>query len=62
MKVHAAPICGTDLKILNNGHFKIKEGTKRILGHEVAGVVAEVGKNINRYKKGNRISIAPNMG
>jgi L-iditol 2-dehydrogenase len=62
MKVHAAPICGTDLKILNNGHFKIKEGTKRILGHEVAGVVAEVGKNIIRYKKGNRISIAPNMG
>jgi L-iditol 2-dehydrogenase len=33
IRVRAASICATDLRILNHGHFKIPEGTVRILGH-----------------------------
>jgi NADPH:quinone reductase-like Zn-dependent oxidoreductase len=39
IKIHAAAICGTDLRIYNYGHFKIKEGETRILGHELSGEI-----------------------
>ncbi|HEY5501545.1 MAG TPA: zinc-dependent dehydrogenase [Candidatus Humimicrobiaceae bacterium] len=62
LKVKAATICATDIKIKNFGHFKNPQDRKMILGHEVAGVIAEVGLNLRGYKKGDRISIAPNIG
>jgi threonine dehydrogenase-like Zn-dependent dehydrogenase len=40
MRVRAASICATDLRIFNYGHFKIPEGAVRILGHELAGASA----------------------
>ena len=33
IKVRAAAVCGTDLRIYKSGHFKIPEGTKRVLSH-----------------------------
>ena len=62
LKVFSAPICGTDNRIIKNGHFKIPEGERRVLGHEVGGEVVEVGKDIKRYKVGDRLSMAPNIG
>ena len=62
IKVHASAICGTDLRIYKFGHFKIKEGQKRVLGHEVAGEIAEVGSAIKGYKVGMRVAIPPNVG
>lgn len=62
IKVYSAPICGTDIKILNHGHFKIPEGKKRILGHEFAGEVVEIGKNVKNLHIGDRVSMAPNIG
>ena len=43
LRVKAAAICGTDLRILASGHFKIPQAMTRILGHEFAGEVVEVG-------------------
>lgn len=62
IKVCSASICGTDIKILKNGHFKIPEGEKKILGHEVGGKVIKTGKNVTRLKIGDRVAIAPNVG
>ncbi|MGQ9625332.1 MAG: zinc-dependent dehydrogenase [Anaerolineae bacterium] len=62
LRVRAATICGTDLRIYTSGHFKIPPGTKRILGHEVAGEVAAVGQAVKALKPGQRIAIAPNIG
>jgi L-iditol 2-dehydrogenase len=62
LRVHTAAICGTDIKILRSGYRKMQAGEERILGHEIAGEVWEVGSLVDGYEKGMRVSIAPNMG
>lgn len=62
LRVRAASICGTDLKIKAFGHFKNPQDKKMILGHEVAGEIAEVGSDLKGFSKGDRISLAPNIG
>lgn len=62
MKMGAASICGTDIRIYKNGHFKIPNGTKRVLGHELCGEIVQIGKNVKNYKVGMRIALAPNVG
>ncbi|UOR02496.1 zinc-dependent dehydrogenase [Leucobacter allii] len=62
LRVRAASICGTDLRILRHGHFKLPEGTPRVLGHEVAGEVAAVGDRVTGFGVGDRLAVAPNIG
>jgi len=62
LRVRAASICGTDLRIYSSGHFKIPPGTSRILGHEFAGEVATVGSMVKSLTPGMRIALAPNIG
>ena len=62
LKVRASSVCGTDLRIFKGGHFKITEGVDRVLGHELAGEIAEVGAYVSGWKVGQRISVTPNIG
>lgn len=62
LRVRAASICGTDLRIYTSGHHKILPGAPRILGHELAGEVVAVGSNVKGLSPGMRVGIAPNMG
>ena len=62
VKVHAAAVCGTDLRIYKSGHFKIPQGSRRVLGHEIAGEVVDIGKNVTGYNKGIRVMLASNIG
>jgi threonine dehydrogenase-like Zn-dependent dehydrogenase len=62
LRVRAAAICGTDLRILKAGHFKIPEGSRRVLGHEIAGEIVEVGANVTGYSVGDRVAALPNVG
>jgi L-iditol 2-dehydrogenase len=62
VRVRAASICGTDLRILKAGHASIPAGTRRVLGHEVAGDVAEVGSRVQGFTPGERVSFAPCVG
>lgn len=62
VKVKAAAICGTDLRIFKSGHFAMEEGQERILGHEFCGEIWEVGSNVKTYEKGMKVSVAPNVG
>ena len=57
IKVRGAAICGTDIRMWKNG---INQG--HILGHEVAGEIAEVGEGVTAYAIGDRVAIAPNIG
>ncbi len=60
--VMASSICGTDLRIIRNGHRKLSPGQKLVLGHEFAGVVAKVGSGVRQFHVGQRVGVAPNMG
>lgn len=62
LRVRTAAICGTDIKILRSGYRNMQAGEERILGHEIAGEVWEVGSGVDGYEKGMRVSIAPNIG
>lgn len=62
LRVRAASICGTDLRIYSSGHFKIPPGTSRILGHEFSGEVVQVGSMVKSLSPGMRVAIAPNIG
>ncbi|MEJ1181026.1 MULTISPECIES: zinc-dependent dehydrogenase [unclassified Pseudarthrobacter] len=62
IRVRAASICGTDRRIAANGHFKLPEGTPRVLGHEFAGEIVEAGSEVSGYAVGDRVSVTPNVG
>jgi L-iditol 2-dehydrogenase len=62
VRVLSASICGTDLRILHGSHRKYPAGTIRIPGHEVVGMIAELGGEIDNYSVGQRVFCAPNTG
>jgi L-iditol 2-dehydrogenase len=62
LRVEDASICGTDLRVFNGQHRLFPPGTVRIPGHEVVGVIAEVGRGVDGYAMGRRVFVAPNMG
>ncbi len=62
VKVQAASLCGTDLKIVRGGHFRVGEGDIRVLGHELAGDIVEVGENVGYWRVGQRVCAVPNIG
>jgi L-iditol 2-dehydrogenase len=62
LQVKSAAICGTDVRMLKNGYRGITPETPRTLGHELSGIIAEVGSRVSQYKAGMRVTVAPNMG
>jgi L-iditol 2-dehydrogenase len=62
VKVLSASICGTDLRIYHGNHRLYSPGTVRIPGHEVVGVISEIGDNLQNFNLGQRVFCAPNTG
>jgi len=62
VRVDAAAICGTDLKIVRHGHRKLAPGQTIILGHEFVGTIAETGGRATCFPVGTRVGVAPNIG
>lgn len=58
LKVRACGLCGSDLRTLRYGHPKVSPPA--IIGHEICGVVEEVGGEYRgQWKVGDRLSVGP---
>ncbi len=55
IKVQVALTCGTDLKVYQRGYHARMIVPPALFGHELAGVVHEVGANVKHFKKGMRV-------
>ncbi|GAA4904688.1 zinc-dependent alcohol dehydrogenase [Mucilaginibacter defluvii] len=59
VRIRVTGICGTDLR-----HWKKAEPqlTHKIMGHELAGEVVEVGSNVTKVKPGDRVVVETLLG
>jgi L-iditol 2-dehydrogenase len=62
LKVRAAAICGTDIRMYRNGFKGVDVEHPLVIGHEIAGTIAAVGSSVTAYAPGLRVAVAPNMG
>jgi L-iditol 2-dehydrogenase len=53
IKVFASGICGSDVM----EWYRIKKAP-RVLGHEITGEIVEVGADVEKYKKGDRVFVS----
>ncbi len=58
VKVRAAGVCGTDVRIYR-GRFRVPLKPGRIIGHEFAGDIVEVGKEVEDLREGMKITVRP---
>ncbi|WP_171655274.1 alcohol dehydrogenase catalytic domain-containing protein [Paenibacillus foliorum] len=59
IKVAAAGLCGTDRHIADGSYTSAKS---MVLGHELAGVIQEVGHGVEHISVGTRVCVDPNLG
>ena len=59
MRVEATSICGSDIRIFHHGNPRVNCPT--IIGHETAGTVVKVGRNVSRVKEGDHVSVGADI-
>jgi L-iditol 2-dehydrogenase len=57
VRIHRCGICGTDLSMTKGGRWDFGPGSQ--LGHEYAGEIVELGRQVAGLKIGDRISVLP---
>ncbi|WP_433391937.1 zinc-dependent dehydrogenase [Micromonospora sp. KLBMP9576] len=55
IRVRACSTCGTDVKISRFGHHHI--APPRVMGHEIAGEIVEVGGEVTGWQPGDRVQV-----
>ncbi|OLF13539.1 zinc-dependent dehydrogenase [Actinophytocola xanthii] len=55
IRVRQCSTCGTDVKIFNHGHHHLVP--PRVIGHEIAGEVVEVGAEVTGWSPGDRVQV-----
>ncbi|MCO6009450.1 zinc-dependent dehydrogenase [Actinoallomurus purpureus] len=55
IRVRNCSTCGTDVKISKYGHHHIRP--PRVMGHEIAGEIAEVGDGVTGWRPGDRVQV-----
>jgi 2-desacetyl-2-hydroxyethyl bacteriochlorophyllide A dehydrogenase len=57
IKVHSAAICGSDLHLFKGKHPSVV--LPSAVGHELSGDVFRIGKGVEQFKEGDRVTIEP---
>ncbi|MBM9546198.1 zinc-binding dehydrogenase [Leptospira sp. 201903074] len=57
IKVKACGICGSDIHLVLHGKMKASY-TPCVPGHETSGVVDEIGEEVTKFKKGDRVVVS----
>jgi len=57
--VEVCGVCRTDRKMFNIGQRDLV--LPRILGHEIVGIVKEIGANVTGFQQGDRVQISPGV-
>lgn len=60
IKVTACGICGTDVHIFNGDEGAAATPRGTVLGHEFAGVIEAVGRDVKEFRIGDRVCVDPN--
>lgn len=55
IRVRQCSTCGTDVKIFNHGHHHLVP--PRVIGHEIAGEVVEVGADVAGWAPGDKVQV-----
>jgi L-iditol 2-dehydrogenase len=60
LRTRAATVCGTDIRMLKNGHAFASPESPLVIGHELAGVIEKLGPGVSGFDVGQRVCVAPN--
>lgn len=60
IRVKACAICGTDVRIIQNGHKTVKPPA--IIGHEIVGVIAAIGEGVEEISLGDSVVVVTPVG
>jgi len=55
VQVKACAVCGSDIRMFHHGNNRLRPPA--IMGHEAAGQVAKVGRNVTKFKVGDRVAL-----
>jgi L-idonate 5-dehydrogenase len=62
VRIEVGGICGSDLHYYRNGGFgAVRLRHPMVLGHEIAGVVVETGRNVKSPRVGQRVAVNPSV-
>jgi L-iditol 2-dehydrogenase len=59
VKVRSCAVCGSDIRIYHYGNSRVNP--PQTLGHEIAGDVVAVGKNVTKFKAGDRVAVGADV-
>jgi L-iditol 2-dehydrogenase len=59
IRIHRCGVCGTDLSMTKGGMWDYGKNTQ--FGHEYAGEIVDVGKDVAGFKVGERIAVLPSV-
>ncbi len=59
VKVKACAVCGSDIRIFHYGNNRVNP--PQTLGHEIAGQVVQAGKNVTKFRPGDRVAIGADV-
>ncbi len=59
VRVRSCAVCGSDIRIFHHGNSRVHPPA--ILGHEIAGEVVEAGRNVTKFRPGDRVALGADV-